>query len=348
MINVGLVGFGLSGQVFHAPFIYANPNFKLSKIVERNSDNSKKLYPDIEIVRDYQDLLNDVSIKLIVITTPNYFHFEMAKEALLAEKHVIIEKPFTTNSEQADELINLSKEKSKILSVFHNRRFDGDFQTVKKVVENKLLGRLVEYEAHFDRFRNVLKYNAWREKILAGSGILFDLGSHLIDQALVLFGLPNFVTADIRIQRESEVDDYFELILDYGRLKVTLKAGMLVREPGPRFILHGTEGSFIKYGIDPQEDLLRQGVLPGGADWGKENEKNWGTLNTDIKGLHFSGKLETIQGSYAAFYENIYDAIVLHRNLVVKPEEARNTIRVIELAFESNSKKKTLPFSEIT
>jgi scyllo-inositol 2-dehydrogenase (NADP+) len=205
----------------------------------------------------------------------------------------------------------------------------------------------VNYEAHFDRFRTTLKPGAWRETSDLGSGILFDLGSHLIDQAQVLFGLPQAITADIRVQREgATADDYFEIGLDYGNPKVTLKAGMLVRELGPHFILHGSNGSFVKYGMDPQEAALRRGLTPSESDWGLEPQAQWGTLNTQIGNLHFCGQVETMRGCYQAFYENIYQAIAHGAELAVKPEEARNTIRIIELALESSREGCTKPYRD--
>jgi scyllo-inositol 2-dehydrogenase (NADP+) len=262
-IQVGLIGYGIAGQVFHAPMINAVPDLRLTKVVERHRDASHQRYPWIEVVKQADDLFQDAAIDLIVIATPNQSHFELAQQALLAGKHVVVDKPFTTTSAQAQQLIDLAQQTERILTVHQNRRWDGDFQTVKQVIDQGYLGRLVEYEAHYDRFRNTLKLGAWRESPDVGSGILFDLGSHLIDQAQVLFGLPQSITADVRVQREgAKADDYFEIGLDYGDLKVILKAGMLVRELGPHFILHGSEGSFIKYGMDPQEAALRRGLTP--------------------------------------------------------------------------------------
>lgn len=343
-VNVGIVGFGMSAKVFHVPFIQSNPSFQIIKILERKSDEAKKLYPEIETVRNLEDLLSDTDIHLIVITTPNLTHYDIAKQSLLAGKNVIIEKPFTVNTEQADELIEIAKEKKLILAVYHNRRFDGDFVTVKQILNENLLGDLVEYEAHFDRFRNNIKDN-WREKDQAGSGILYDLGSHLIDQALDLFGLPETVTADIRIQRKhSKTDDNFEIKLDYKNLKVILKAGMLVKEQGPHFTLHGTKGSFIKYGLDPQEELLKKGLKPTGDSWGIESEEKWGFLNTEINQLSFKGKISTLQSSYAKFYENVYQAISNNQELIIKPEQAKEVIKVIELSIRSNHEKRTLEY----
>lgn len=341
-LQVGLIGYGVAGQVFHAPLINAVPDLKLTKVVERHGDSSRQRYPWVEVVKDADALFLDPTIDLVVIATPNSSHFELAQQALLAGKHVVVDKPFTTTSAQAQQLIELAQQTQRVLSVHHNRRWDGDFQTVKQVIEHEYLGRLVEYEAHYDRFRNTLKPGVWRETPELGSGILFDLGSHLIDQAQVLFGLPQAITADVRSQRAgATVDDYFEIGLDYGDLNVILKAGMLVREQGPHFSVHGTEGSFVKYGMDPQEALLRRGVTPSEPDWGLEPQAQWGTLNTQIGSLHFYGQVETIPGCYQAFYENVYQAIAQGAELAVKPSDARNTIRIIELARESNRERCT-------
>jgi predicted dehydrogenase len=345
-ISVGLIGYGMAGRVFHAPVIQSVPGLHLKKVVERHTDESRKRYPSIEIVRDVRALLDDEKIDLVVITTPNSSHFDLARQSLLACKHVVVEKPFTTTSDEARQLIELAGQQQRLISVHHNRRWDGDFQTVKQVLESNLLGHLVEYESHYDRYRNYPRQNAWREAEEPGGGILYDLGSHLIDQAQVLFGLPRMITADIRVQRDfASVADNFELIMDYDNLKVTLKAGMLVREQGPRFILHGTEGSFVKYGIDPQEEALKRGLTPSEPDWGKEPRENWGTINTQIDGLHVLGQVETIAGCYQAYYRNLIDAIHGRAELAVKPEEARNTIRIIELALQSNEKRCTVNFS---
>jgi predicted dehydrogenase len=345
-INVGLIGYGMAARVFHAPVIRSVPNLRLKKVVERHGDESRKSHPMVEVVNDATALLQDEEIALVVIATPNVSHFDLARQSLLANKHVVVEKPFTTTSDQAQQLIALAHKQNRLISVNQNRRWDGDFQTVKRLLDSKLLGRLVEYESHYDRFRNYRRQGAWREEDREGSGILFDLGSHLIDQAQVLFGLPQMITADIRVQRDyGKADDNFELILHYDNLKVTLKAGMLVREPSPRFILHGTEGSFVKYGLDPQEEALKRGLTPLEPNWGEEPRGFWGKLNTQSGGLHLEGQVETVAGCYQAFYQNIVDVIAGRAELAVKPEEARNTIRIIELALKSNEQKCTAPFS---
>ena len=346
-LHVGLIGYGMAGRVFHAPTIAAVPELRLAKVVERRGQASRERYPWVEVAREAAALFEDDAIELVVVATPNLSHFELARQALLADKHVVVDKPFTLTSAQAQDLIDLARRRNKVVSAFHNRRWDGDFQTVRQIVQQGLLGRLVEYESHFDRFRNTFSpERAWRETAGPGSGVLFDLGPHLIDQALVLFGLPRMLTADIRNQREAgKADDQFELILHYDSLKVTLKAGLLVRQPGPRFALHGTEGSFVKYGVDPQEEALKRGRSPREPEWGMEPEEWWGTLNTQIGGLHFQGKIETAPGRYPAYYENVYRAIRGEAEPIVRPEEARDTIRIIELAVQSHAEQRTVAFS---
>jgi len=344
-INVGLVGFGMAAQVFHAPLIHASTDLRLTNIVQRQGDQAGRSYPQAKVVRSVDALLADVSIQLVVVATPNTSHFDIARRALDAGKHVVVDKPFTITSNDADELIQLSRAKNRMLSVFHNRRWDGDFLTVKQILHQKLLGRLVEFESRFDRFRSTPKPGAWREQALPGSGILFDLGSHLIDQSVVLFGRPTGVYAEVRRQRDGTAsDDNFDLHLEYPQLKVTLRAGMLVCEPSPRFVLYGTEGSFVKYGLDPQEEALKQGGSPAQPDWGAEPESAWGT-HTSCDGTMTRRKYLTLSGCYPEYYKNVYRAITGQEELVVKPEQARDVIRLIELAQQSNAERRMIPFS---
>jgi scyllo-inositol 2-dehydrogenase (NADP+) len=350
IINVGLAGFGTSGEFFHAPFIANHPGFRLAKVQERHHEKSRKKYPYVEVVRSYEEIIEDKDIDLIIITTPNYLHYQMAKQALLAGKHVVVEKPFTATSAEALELAQLASEQGQILTVYHNRRWDGDFMTVKQVIEQDLLGELVDYEAHFDRYRPDLKMSGgnmlnWKENQGPGNGYLYDLGSHLIDQTLHLFGLPDAVYANIRTLRQgSEVPDSFEIQLNYSKLKATLKSSTLVREPGPRYLLHGTIGSFIKYGIDPQEEALRKGLQPGSAGWGQETESDWGVLHTELNGMEFKGRIATQAGNYDAFYQRLWEAIIDNIPPAVTPQEGAHTIRIIELAMESNLHQRTVPF----
>jgi scyllo-inositol 2-dehydrogenase (NADP+) len=346
VIGVGLVGYGMASRVFHAPVIEAVQGLRLKKIVERHGDASRGRHAGAETVREFDELLADEGVELVVVATPNESHFDLARRALLAGKHVVVEKPFTNTSAEARELTELARSQNKLISAHQNRRWDGDFMTVRKILEGGLLGRLVEYESHYDRYRNEPRPGAWREDEGPGSGILYDLGAHLIDHALVLFGLPVEVAADVRTQREfAKAADSFDVVLRYDELKVTLKATMLARKPGPRFLLHGTEGSFVKHGLDPQEDALKLGRSPASEGWGEEPEERWGTINTQAGGLHLRGRVETCAGRYTDYYRNVADAIRGRAELIVKPEEAANTIRVIELALASSARRCAVPFS---
>lgn len=348
-INVGIVGFGLAGKVFQAPIINAVDGLNIKKIVTTNTEAIAfidRRYPNAVVVQNIDILLQDNEIDLVVIATPNTTHLDFVKKALLANKHVVVEKPFTVTSKEADELIDLANKQNKILTVHQNRRWDSDYLTIKKVLQEELLGNVVEYEAHFDRFRNTIKEN-WREENIPGSGVLYDLGSHLIDQALCLFGTPKEVTGHMGIQRKGgKVEDYFEVLLQYDNLRAILKAGSLVREALPHFIVLGNKGSFVKYGMDVQEAALKKGESPcNNMEWGKEPRENWGILNTELKDLSFRGIVESEVGDYRGFYRNVYNAILGKEKLKVKPEEARNVIRIIELAMESSRQKCTLPFN---
>lgn len=349
IIEVGLIGYGLAGQVFHAPIIDSTKGLHLKTVVERHDQIAQKRYPWIHSVKSVEEVFIDPDLDLVVIAAPNETHYTYARQALEAGKHVVVDKPFTVTSKEAQELIELAQERNLLISTFQNRRWDGDFQTVRKVIQQGLLGQLVECEIHYDRFINYLRPNTWKEDNYPGSGILYDLGSHLIDQAQTLFGLPKSVRADIRRQREaSQIDDNFEVILNYeSGVKVTLKASMFVREKGPHFVVHGTKGSFVKYGLDPQEEALKQGIMPNDHSfWGQEPKENWGILNTELDGIHLEGKVETIRGDYRAYYENIYLVMSQGLELAVKPEEARNTIRIIEFAIASHKQQCTLAYTK--
>jgi scyllo-inositol 2-dehydrogenase (NADP+) len=344
-INVGLIGFGMAGQVFHAPLIHANPHLRLTHIVQRRGGQSQERYPQAKVVRDVNAVLGDPSISLVVIATPNTTHFELAAQALEAGKHVVVDKPFTITSADADQLIALSRTVNRVLSVFQNRRWDGDFLTVRRILDQKLLGRVTEFESRYDRFRPALKPGAWREQDLPGSGVLFDLGAHLIDQAVVLFGRPAAVSADVRRQRDSAaVVDSFDVRLEYPDLTVSVKAGLLVCAPSPRFVLYGTEGSYLKFGLDPQEEALKRGAMPDQNNWGEESEDSWGTHSRCI-GSVVREKYPTLPGCYSEYYTNVYRAILGQAELAVKPEQAREVIGLIELAQQSALEKRTIPLA---
>jgi predicted dehydrogenase len=337
-VKTGIASFGMSGMVFHAPLLNANPGFEIKAIVERTKDLSRKLYSGSRLVRSLEEMLEDEEIELVIINTPDFLHYKQAMQAMKAGKHVVVEKPFTQKYEEAVELEEFAKSKNLILSVFQNRRWDGDFLTIEKIIRDKMLGRLVTFESHFDRYRNFIQEYSWKEKASSGTGIVYNLGSHLIDQVLVLFGKPNAVNADIRTLRTNgRTDDYFDIRMEYSEnLCVSVGGSMLIKEPGPRYILHGTEGSFLKWGTDPQEQNLKDGRIPGIEGWGKEHEDDWGILNTSENGNEFRGEIETIPGNYQHFYNMLYNSIRNGAEVPVKVKDAAMVIRIINAAFESN------------
>lgn len=342
-IKTALLSYGMSGEIFHAPLLSVDPDFSLTTIVQRNSDKAKLRYPQVKIARQVKEVMEDDSIELVVINTPNEYHYQFASQAIEAGKHVIVEKPFTVTVDEADKLIALARKKNKLLTVFQNRRWDGDFMTVKKVMENHWVGKTAEFELHYDRYRNYIEANTWKEEQGPGSGILYNLGSHMLDQVLVLFGMPVEVDARVGIQRPNgKVEDFYDIRMQYNDFHAIVKSSYLVREPTPRYILHGTEGSFVKYGIDPQEQALKDGKIPGTAGWGSEGKELWGKLNTTIGSLHVEGLVETLPGNYLLFYKNVYDHIRNGKPLAVKPEESRDVIKLIEACYQSQASRKAV------
>ncbi|REK54488.1 MAG: oxidoreductase [Thermobacillus sp.] len=346
-LNVGLIGYGFAGKTFHAPVITCVPGLKLAKVVERRTDRAKQDYPQVEIVRDVNGLYADPQLDIVVVTTPSTDHFTFARDALLAGKHVIVEKPFTVTSAEADELIALAKARGLVLSVFHNRRWDGDFQTVREIVRGGKLGRIVSAEFRWDRYNPYPAPGRWRDSAAPGAGVWYDLGVHFLDQALQLFGTPKTIRADIRTQREGvAADDAFDVTLGYENgLSVRLYSSLIVRTPGPRYRLNGTNGSFVKYGEDPQENALKAGGKPSDPGWGRDPEANWGTLDIMQDGLRFTGKVETLPGAYQNYFANVRDAVNGAGELAVKPEEARAAIRLIELGLQSSREGRTIEVS---
>ena len=337
MTNVALASYGMSGKVFHAPLVSAHPNFNLYKVLERHRAESVDRYPGVLIAKQYEDLLSDAKVDVVVVNTPNAYHYDMTKAALEAGKHVVVEKPFTSTVAEAQQLIDLAEQQGQVLTVFQNRRWDSDFRTVQKVLAADVLGTVVEYEAHYDRFRNYIQPNTWKEDDGPGSGILYNLGSHMIDQALVLFGRPNALFAKLSVQRQGgKAPDAYHLILSYDSHQVVLKSSYLVRELGPRYKLLGSQGTFTKYGLDPQEDRLKLSISPDNSQIGVESEDDWGTLDTEFNGLHFRGRIASEVGNYSLFYENLHQALQGEETLAVKPQEALDVIRLIELAYESD------------
>lgn len=343
-IKTAVISYGISAKTFHLPFITSNEGYELTTILERSGDTALEKYPSINIAKTLNEVLDNPSIELIIVASPNTTHYPYAKAALLAGKHVVVEKPFTNTLEEAEELVALSKSTGKICSVFHNRRYVADFLTMKKILADGLLGEPREFFAHYDRFRPEPRtYGLWREETLPGSGVFYDLGPHLIDQALVLFGKPKAITADIRKMKSySKVDDYFDVKLEYDNLIVTLHSSMLVREMGPRYMIHGAKGSFIKNGEDPQEEMLKAGIIPTGPDWGKELPENFGLLHTEINGAVVREIYPSLQGSFGFYYNNLYQTIRHQAPLQEKAEDGYEVIKLIQLAFRSSEEKRTI------
>jgi len=349
MVRVGLIGFGLAGQAFHAPVIEGVQGMELACILERRGTRAQQEYPSVRVARSLDELLADKTIQLCVVATPNDSHYEYAKACLLADRDVVVDKPFAPTLKESEELVRLAAERGRLITVYQDRRWDGDFATVKKLVQSGQLGTVVEYEARFDRFRLEQKENAWRERAdQPGAGVLFDLGPHVIDQALVLFGEPRAITASAFCQREtSQVDDAFDICLEYPRLRAMARARIIAYAPGPHFLIHGTQGSFVKYGMDPQEERLRSGNFPQGKDWGAnwgvEDEKWWGTFSPVGEP---SVKVKTERGDYRGFYANVRDAIEKKAPLEVTPEQALRTMRAVMLAHKSSKERRTVEWEE--
>ena len=341
--KVGLVGFGLAGQVFHAPLIRMTPGLELAGILSRGGSLAQEKYPDVRVARSLEELLSDPEIRLCVIATPNVSHFELAQRCLLAERDVVVDKPFTKTAAEAGQLTALAEKHGRLLTVFQNRRWDGDFRTVQKFLASGTLGRIVSFESNYDRFRPALRPGSWRERNEPGSGVWFDLGPHILDQAFVLFGAPNAITGEVFAEwRGAVADDAFDVRLEYPEMRATLRSTMLACAPGPRFVLRGTNGSFVKYGSDAQEHALRQGIIPSGAEWGENPESEWGTL-TFANGE--TQKVKTEPGDYRCFYANVRDAIAGGAPLAVPAREALRTMRGLELAVQSSRERRTIPWS---
>ena len=345
VINTALCSFGMSGRVFHAPFIKADHHFCLYGAWERSKKLISKTYVGVKSFDTYEALLADTSIDLVVVNTPNYTHFDFAKKALLAGKHVIVEKPFTTTVKEGEELIALAKKQKKKISVYQNRRYDSDYKTVKKIIEEGWLGKVVEAEIHYDRFKEQLSPKIHKETPGPGTGALYDLGSHLIDQALQLFGKPEAIFADItNIRPYSLVDDYFELLLYYSDKRVRLKCSYVVRESVPGYVIHGTKGSFLKPKTDVQEIALHMGETPGGKGWGKESLAERGYVHTEKNGEIIKKKINSLRGNYGDYYSGVYNAITQNLEMPVTAEDALEVIRIIEKAKESSAEKKVVAF----
>jgi predicted dehydrogenase len=342
-IKTAILSFGMSGKLFHAPFLSAHPGFQLMGAWERSKKMIQEIYPGTISYPSLESILEDKDIELVVVNTPNNTHYEYAKKALMAGKHIIVEKAFTTSVPEAVELKRLSEKLGKKLSVYQNRRYDSDFRTVKKMIASKDLGDLVEAEFHFGRYKPLIGVKLHKETPGPGAGLLNDLGPHLIDEALSLFGMPQSVYADIRITREhSQVDDWFDIVLHYPALRVRLKSGMLVREASTGYIIHGTLGSFLKSRADVQEAGLLVGKIPNSEGWGVEPESENGLLHAERNGVVIKEKVPTEQGNYYDYFDEVYKAITNDTAMPVTADDGINVMRILEAAEKSNQERRVI------
>ena len=344
MIRVGLVGFGMAGRVFHAPLISSVEGLELAAVVERKSDHAAERYPGIATYRSVDDLVADTSIKLVVVATPNASHFSIAMQALEAAKNVVVDKPLALSSDEIRQLAELAGGIGLQLFPFHNRRFDNDFQTLRKVMDDHLLGRLVHCQSNFDRWRPGLSTRAWKEESDQG-GLLFDIGTHLVDQTLVLFGLPAAVSAEVRRERDGEgSSDSFTIRLMYMTgFSATLGSNLLSSLAGPRFHLRGTRGNFWKWGLDPQEDALGKITKIEDAEWGNEPAESWGTLSVDGDGGLSTKSIPSEIGDYRRFYAGVRDALLGNpsKNLATATDAWRGA-RILEWAKQSSEEHREI------
>ena len=341
IINVGLVGYGFASQTFHAPLIQATEGLDLVAVSSSDATKVQASLPGVEVESQAMALCQRKDIDLIVIPTPNDTHFSLAKAALTAGKHVVVDKPFTVTLSEGRLLKKLADEKERLLSVFHNRRWDSDFLTVKALLEAGTLGRVVNVESHFDRFRPEVR-DRWREKATPGGGIWYDLGPHLLDQACELFGMPQAILLELGTLRDgAKTDDDFLALLDYEDFRVTLAAGTLVADPTPRFRIHGTQGSFVKYGLDPQEDRLKAGEVPT-SQWGIDSQPGILTLREgEVENAPLiRNEYPTLPGDYLAYYQGIAAAIRDKAPLPVSVDDALRSMALLEAGLDSHRQRR--------
>ncbi|MBC7999666.1 MAG: Gfo/Idh/MocA family oxidoreductase [Leptolyngbya sp.] len=355
-IGVALVGYGLAGEVFHAPLVKATPSLEIAVITTNNPERMEKAqaaFPNAKIFASLEAAIVEGSdlFELVVIASPNKFHAPQAKAALNAGKSVVVDKPFAINSEECREIIELGKSTGKLVTVFQNRRWDNDFLTIKKLIKEKTLANIVRFESRFERFRPTLDSKKWRETTGAeeGGGLLFDLGSHLIDQACHLFGTPVSVYCELNKRRpgvESDDDAFVALEFKNGE-RAHIYANIASAIPGPRFRVLAMNGGYEKYGLDPQEDALRKGSAPGQAGWGVEDKSMSGKLGHEKDGGLIVDTLVSEKGQYEKFYAAVGDAIVHGEKNPVDPHDALLTIQIIELARKSAQQGTKLEFNEL-
>jgi predicted dehydrogenase len=333
-LNVAIVGCGYATVTFHAPLIQSVPGLSLVAVSSGDRAKAQASLPGVDVCDTPEQLFARADVDVVVIPTPNHVHHPLAMQALQAGKHVVVDKPFTLDTAQARELVDTAAAKQRVLSVFHNRRWATDFLTVQKLIDSGVLGRVAHYEAHFDRYRPAVRQR-WRESSVPGGGLWYDLGSHLLDEALQLFGMPQAIGLDLAAQRDGALaDDWFHCLLRYDRrLRVVLHASALVAKPGPRYAIHGTLGSYTKFGLDPQEDQLKAGMRPGDAGWGLD--RNEGTLVLADGDALREAMLPNEPGDYSRYYSALRDAILHGQPNPVPGEQGRQVMQLIEAGLRS-------------
>ncbi len=332
-VRVGLVGYGYASATFHAPLLNSVPGMELVAVSSQSPERVRDALPGVEVLAEPSVLFARRDIDLVVIPTPNDTHYGLAVQALNAGKHVVIDKPFTLDVVEARDLLDRAEAAGRVLSVFHNRRWDGDFLGIRQLLEQGTLGQLSHVESHFDRYRPAVRQR-WREAAGPGSGLWYDLGPHLLDQTLVLFGMPDSIMLDVACQRAgAQTVDWFHAVLSYDTLRVILHGSALVAAAGPRFVLHGSEGSYVKYGLDSQETQLKAGLTPGGAGWGVDPSP--GVLTRARGDELVAESCVPVSGDYRAYYGGIRDAILHGAPTPVSGFEALQVMRLIEAGLLS-------------
>jgi scyllo-inositol 2-dehydrogenase (NADP+) len=344
MIRVGLVGYGMAGKVFHAPVISAVEGLELAAVVERSARNAEAAYPGIATYTSLEAMLADASIELVIIATTNETHSPLAHQALAAGRHVVVDKPVGVSSSEIAGLMDEAEKQGKSLIPFHNRRWDSDFQTLRNLLQEGSLGAIVSLESAFDRWRPHPRLQIWRENGSPGTGLHLDLGTHLADQAITLFGLPQAVSAEVLTERPNGVTvDSFTLRLRYPRLGVTLAANCLAALPRPRYAVRGTRGNYVKWGLDPQEERLKQTGRIVEPNWGMEPPSAWGTLAIDAEGSMITSPVKPIPGDYRLYYAQVRDAILGIAPPPVLAQDALNVAKILEWAQQSSDERHEIP-----
>ena len=340
MLRVGLVGFGMAGRVFHAPLISSVEGLELAAVVERHGDQAAQRYPGVTTYRTLEELLADASIDLVVVATPSGTHFDVAGQVLAARKHAVVDKPVSVTSDEVAQLIELARVHQRLLIPFHNRRWDGDFLTVQKLLKEHQLGRIVHIESRFDRWHPGATRRPWKDDPEQGGGVLLDLGTHLVDQAVVLCGKPLGISAEVLRERDGEgSDDAFTIRLRYERCFVTLGANALSAPAGARFHVRGTRGNFRKKGVDQQEAALNKITRINAGNWGQEPPTDWGLLYVDVEGGMVSRPVATTPGDYRIFYAGVRDALVEQASPPVAATDAWRSARILEWARASSERR---------